>query len=49
VRRDITDDVATSRPPRFATLAGRDIIDWGVEGPDYAKLVTRPLRYTRLT
>jgi hypothetical protein len=49
VRRDLSDEVLTGGPPRLATLAGRDIVDWGVEGPDYAKLVTRPLKYARLT
>jgi hypothetical protein len=49
VRRDITDDALAKWPPRFATLLGRDIIDWGTEGPDYPKLVNRPYRYSRLT
>jgi hypothetical protein len=46
VRDAITDDMLEEGPPRFATLAGRDIIDWSTEGPDYPKLVRRPFRYT---
>ena len=49
VRRDISDEVATARGDRFATLAGRDVIDWGTEGPDYPKLGRRPFRYTPYT
>jgi ectoine hydroxylase-related dioxygenase (phytanoyl-CoA dioxygenase family) len=46
VRQDVSDAVVEQHPPRFAALAGRDIIDWGTEGPDYDKLVRRPFRYT---
>jgi hypothetical protein len=49
VRRDVSDADATARGDRFATLVGRDIIDWGTEGPDYPKLVRRPFRYTPYT
>jgi hypothetical protein len=36
-------------PPRFATLLGRELITWGTEGPDYERLVERPLRYRSWT
>ena len=49
VRQDASDDVVAQRPPRFATLMGRDIVDWGAEGPNYEKLIQRPFRYTRLS
>lgn len=46
VRRDVTDEIIERNGPRFATLAGRDVVDWDVDGPDYPKLLSRPLRYT---
>jgi hypothetical protein len=46
VRDDIPDATIDEQPARFATLAGRDIIDWSTEGPDYDRLVRRPFRYT---
>jgi hypothetical protein len=49
VRRDVSDDAVSARGDRFATLAGRDIIDWDTSGPDYPKLVRRPFRYTPYT
>ena len=49
VRETVSDDDVAARSDRFATLAGRDIIDWGAEGPDYPKLVKRPFRYTPYT
>jgi hypothetical protein len=49
VRRDVSDEAVRARGDRFAALAGRDIIDWGTEGPDYPKLVKRPFRYTPYT
>ena len=49
VRDALTDDVVAAMPARFATLAGRDLIQWGADGPDYDKLRSRPYRYTRLT
>jgi ectoine hydroxylase-related dioxygenase (phytanoyl-CoA dioxygenase family) len=49
VRQDTSDDAVAQRPPRFATLVGRDIVDWGAEGPDYEKLIKRPFRYTRFS
>jgi hypothetical protein len=49
VREALTDEVVASLPARFATLAGRDIIEWGAGGPDYDRLRARPYRYTRLT
>ena len=49
VRRDVTDEMIERNGPRFARLAGRDIIDWDIDGPDYVKLVNRPRRYNPLT
>jgi hypothetical protein len=42
----MTDEMIERNGPRFAQVAGHDVIDWGVEGPDYPKLVSRPFRYT---
>lgn len=49
VGRDMPDDVVAQRGARFATLVGRDVIDWGTEGPDYMKLLRRPFKYTPYT
>jgi hypothetical protein len=49
VREDLSDEAVAAQPERFATLAGRDVIDWGAEGPNYEKLVVRPYRYSPLT
>jgi hypothetical protein len=46
VRRDVTGEMIERNGPRFAQLAGHDVVDWGTEGPDYAKLVARPFRYS---
>jgi ectoine hydroxylase-related dioxygenase (phytanoyl-CoA dioxygenase family) len=46
VRRDVTDEMIERNGPRFAQLAGHDVVDWGIEGPDYPKLLSRPFRYT---
>ena len=45
VRRDVTDDQVEEHGMRFATLAGRDVVDWDTHGPDYPKLLARPFRY----
>jgi hypothetical protein len=45
VREDVTDELIDTLPPRFARLAGRDVVHWGAEGPDYEKLLSRPFRY----
>jgi hypothetical protein len=49
IGRDVDDSTVAERPPRFATLVGRDIIDWAESGPDYARLVDQPYRYSALT
>jgi hypothetical protein len=33
-------------PERYAVLMGKDLLQWGEEGPDYAKLIRRPFRWT---
>lgn len=45
VRVDLTDEMIDDQPPRFARLAGRNVVVWGAEGPDYERLLQRPFRY----
>lgn len=49
VRRDVTDEMVERNGPRFAQLAGRDVVDWDTDGPDYDKLLARPRRFTQHT
>ena len=49
VRRDVSDADVERLGPRFATLAGRDVLDWDTGGPDYPKLLARPFRFTQYT
>ncbi|HVV36576.1 MAG TPA: phytanoyl-CoA dioxygenase family protein [Acidimicrobiales bacterium] len=49
VGRDMPADVVRRRGARFATLMGHDVLDWETEGPDYAKLLARPFRFTPYT
>lgn len=49
VTRDVTNEMIEEQGPRFATIAGRDVVTWGTEGRDYSKLLQRPFRYTQYT
>lgn len=49
VSRDLTDEAVSRLNGRFATLAGRSVLDWDETGPDYAKLRERPFRYSIYT
>ena len=46
-RHHVVDEAATAgAPDALARLMGRDLVHWGEEGPDYAKLARRPFRPT---
>jgi ectoine hydroxylase-related dioxygenase (phytanoyl-CoA dioxygenase family) len=42
----VTQEMLDRNPERYGLLMGADLLQWGEEGPDYAKLVRRPFRWT---
>lgn len=46
IDRHVTQEMLDRNPERYAVLMGRDLLQWGEEGPDYQKLVRRPFRWT---
>ena len=42
----VTPEMLDRNDERFAVLMGRDLLQWGEEGPDYGKIVRRPFRWS---